>query len=66
MATITLPRTQYETLKKKASLYEAILRTLPEWRWGIEEYSGRRISEFMRQDRLDKKAALRLKRLLNV
>lgn len=65
MNTVTLSRNQYAILKKRASLYEAILRTLPERRWGIEKYSSRRIQESMRQDRLDKKTYSRLKKLLN-
>ena len=64
MTTITLPRPRYEILKRRAQLYQAVLRTLPELRWGIEEYTPERIKEFMRQDKLDKKTLARVKELL--
>lgn len=65
MASITIPKNKYEILRRKASLYEAILRALPERRWGVEDYSPQRISEFARKDRLDEKTRLRLKKILN-
>ena len=64
MVTVTLPKTKYDILKKRASLYEAMLRFLPERKWGIEEYSPKRIQEFLREDRLDKATRVRLKKAL--
>ena len=64
MTVVTLPKSKFDIIKKKASLYEAILKFVPEWKWGIEEYSSKRIREFMRGDRLDKKTQARIKKLL--
>ena len=64
MATITLPKAQYDLLKKRASLYENMLRSLPERKWAIEDYSSARIREFMQSDKLDQKTAKRIKKLL--
>ncbi|MBI3335279.1 MAG: hypothetical protein HY001_02165 [Candidatus Portnoybacteria bacterium] len=64
MTTMTLPKTKYEMLKQRAALYQQALRTLPELKWGIEEYSFKRVKEFMRQDRIDKKTQGQLKKLL--
>lgn len=52
MATITLPKTEYETLKRQASLCEEIFRYLPERVFGIENYSKKRINEFLKEDKL--------------
>ena len=64
METITLPKTKYEILKKRASLYEEIFRYLPEKIFGIETYSKKRVKEFLREDKLDKKTRNRLQKLL--
>lgn len=64
METVTLPKTKYEILKKQASLYEKIFRFLPERIFGTEIYSEKRIKEFLKEDRLDKKTRSRLERLL--
>ncbi len=64
METITLPKIKYETLKKKASLYEAIFRSLPERILGIEIYSKKRIKEFRGEDKLDEKTRNRLEKIL--
>lgn len=63
-ANVTLPKTQYEILKKRASLYSEMLRFIPELRWGIEEYSEERIREFMRADHLDRATSARFKKLI--
>lgn len=62
-STITLPKTQYNILKKRASLYTEMLRFVPELRWGIEEYSEDWIREFMKSDQIDRVTRARLKRL---
>lgn len=64
METVTLPKTKYEILKKQASLYEEIFRYLPEKVLGTEIYSEKRIKEFLREDKLDKKTRNRLQKLL--
>lgn len=64
METITLPKTKYETLKKQASLYEEIFRFLPESIFGLEIYSKKRIGEFLKEDRINKKTRSRLDKLL--
>jgi len=64
METITLPKIKYEILKKRASLYEKIFRFLPEKIFGTEIYSKKRIKEFLKEDRLDKKTRSRLQKLL--
>ena len=63
-STVTLPKTQYEIIKKRASLYTEMLRFVPELRWGIEEYSEDRIREFMKADQIDRATRAPLKRLL--
>jgi len=64
MATITIQKTEYEILEKRASLYEKILSSLKERKWEIEEYSQKRLKEFMNQDRIDKRTQSQLKKLL--
>lgn len=64
METITLPKTKYEILRKQASLYEEIFRCLPERIFGTEIYSKKRIKEFLKEDKLDKKTRNRLAKLL--
>lgn len=64
METVTLPKTKYEILKKQASLYEEIFRYLPERVLGTEIYSEKRIKEFLKEDKLDKKTRNRLQKLL--
>lgn len=63
-STITLPKAQYEILKKRASLYTEMLRFIPELRWGIEEYSEQRIKEFIQVDRLARATRARLEKML--
>lgn len=65
METVTLPKTKYEILKKRASLYENIFRFLPEKIFGTELYSKRRIKEFLKEDRLDKKTRNRIGKIFN-
>ncbi|MBU3942892.1 hypothetical protein KKA24_02820 [Patescibacteria group bacterium] len=64
MTTITLPKNEYEELRKKASLCERIFRFIPEGILKTEDYSKERISEFLKEDKIDKKAESRLKNLL--
>lgn len=64
METITLPKTKYESLKKRASLYEEIFRYLPERIFGTEIYSRKRVKEFSQEDKLDRKTRNRLQKLL--
>lgn len=64
MNTVTITKSKFDILTKRASLYEAILRFIPKRKWGIEEYSSRRIKEFTREDRLDRKTSARIKKFL--
>lgn len=66
MATVTISKTEYELLKKKASLYEQVLKPQLEKKYKIERYSLKRLEEFLSQDRLDldQKILLRLKKVL--
>jgi len=64
METVTLPKTKYEILKKRASLYEKIFRYLPEKIFGIESYSKKRIKEFLKEDKLNRKTKISLEKLL--
>ena len=65
MTTITLPKSQYELLKKRSSLYEALLRSFSKSKRGVEEYTPERIREFMDNDQVDPKIMIRIKRILN-
>lgn len=65
MSTVTIPKSKFEMLERRASLYEIILRQLPEYRWGIEKYTQKRIQDFMKQDLLDQKTRARLKKIMN-
>lgn len=53
MDTVTIPKVQYQQLKRKASLYEVIFKFLPEKVFGIENYSSARIREFLNEDKVD-------------
>ncbi|PIP75160.1 MAG: hypothetical protein COU43_02865 [Candidatus Nealsonbacteria bacterium CG10_big_fil_rev_8_21_14_0_10_37_25] len=64
MKTVTLPKTKYEILRKRASLYEEIFRFLPEKIFGMETYSKKRIKEFLKEDKMDRKTRNRLQKLL--
>lgn len=64
MNTITLPKTKYNILRKQASLYEEIFRYLPERIFGTEIYSQKRVKEFLKEDKIDKKTKDRLEKLL--
>jgi len=64
METISIPKNKYEILKKQASLYKEIFRFLPERFFGIEIYSRKRLKEFQKEDRLNKKTRNRLQRIL--
>ena len=65
MATVTISKTELETLKKKASLYEILIKNIPQKEWGIEVYSPKRIKELMREDRVAPKVRVRIKKLLS-
>jgi len=64
MKTVTLPKTKYEILRKRASLYEEIFRFLPEKIFGMETYSKKSIKEFLKEDKMDRKTRNRLQKLL--
>lgn len=64
MDTVTLAKTKYDLLKRRASLHETVLRALPRKKWGIEMYTAQRIREFAKRDELDQKTAARVKKIL--
>jgi hypothetical protein len=64
METISIPKPKYEILKKQALLYKEIFRCLPERFFGIEIYSQKRLKEFQKEDRIDKKTRSRLQKIL--
>ena len=64
MKSITLPKTEYETLRKKAFLYEEVFKFVPERIFGVESYSKDRMKEFLKEDKLDKKTVISLEKLL--
>lgn len=64
MKTITLPKTEYEMLRKKASLYEQVFQSASRQNLGLEEYSDKRIQGFMKEDRLDRKTREKVEKLL--
>ena len=64
MNTVTLPRTEYEDLKKKASLYGKVFRFISRQNFGVEMYADGRVKEFMKEDRVDQKTRAKLEKLL--
>ncbi len=64
MKTIILPESEYKILKQKSSLYEEFLKFVPKKLFRAESYSKKRIKEFLKEDRLDRKTAKRLEKLL--
>lgn len=64
METITLPKTKYEIIEKKASLYEKIFKFLPQKFFGAELYSDNRIKEFLKEDKINQKTKNCLNKLL--
>lgn len=64
METITLPKTKYEIIEKKASLYEKIFRFLPQRFFGVEFYSDEQIKKFLKEDKINKETKNRLDNLL--
>lgn len=65
MNTVTVSKKEYETLKKKAALYGQVFQDVSKRMFGIEEYSDKRIREFMKEDRLDPKIRQRIERILS-
>jgi len=62
MLTVVIPEKQYETLRKQASLYKEVLSGI---RGSIiEQYSERRIEEFLKGDKVSKKVKEKMKQLL--
>lgn len=63
MATITLPKTEYEILERKAELYSQLLEK-EEKSFPVEIYSLQRIREFLKGDNLSIKDKNKVKRIL--
>lgn len=65
MQTVTLPRIKYETLRRKASLYEEVFQDVKDRVFKTESYSDKRVKEFFKEDKLHKDTAKKLEKLLN-
>jgi TRAP-type uncharacterized transport system substrate-binding protein len=63
MSTVTVKKTEYEDLKKKASLYEKVFQFISKQTFGIESYSDKRVKALMKEDRLDPKTRQKLEKL---
>jgi len=63
MATITIPKKQYDTLRRQASLYRSVLKK-EEGLFPMELYSSSRLKEFLREDVVDPKLRNKVIRLL--
>ncbi|TAL61046.1 MAG: hypothetical protein EPN85_05850 [Bacteroidetes bacterium] len=64
MQTIKLTIKEYENLKKKASIYDRVLRFSPETLFEIENYSDSRVQELLKQDKVDSSILATVKKLL--
>lgn len=64
MSTITIPKTKYEILEKKATLYERFFKKSPEAVFDVEEYSPKRIKEFLKEDKISKESRKKVERIL--
>ena len=64
MTTITLPKTKYEILEKKAALYEKFFKKIAEMVFETEDYSPKRIQKFLREDKITKKTKQKIEKIL--
>lgn len=64
MQLIKLPKKQYETLRRKASVYDRVLRFSPELLFEIENYSDDRVRQFLTEDKVDSVVLASVKKLL--
>lgn len=54
MVTTTIPTREYKTLKRKAGLYDSVLRRSARKALEIERYSDARVRELMKADRVSR------------
>jgi len=64
METVKVSKTEYESLKKKASLYEKVFQSVEKRMFGTELYSDKRVKDFLKEDGLDKEITEKLENLL--
>lgn len=64
MTVVTLSKTKYEILEKKAALYEKFFKKIAEMIFEIEEYSPKKIQEFLREDRVSKTTKQKIEKIL--
>ena len=64
MNTVTITKKEYETLRAESDLYQMLIRKVPVKKWGIEIYAPDRIREFAREDKINQKTAVRIRKVL--
>ena len=64
MGVITLSKTKYEILEKKAALYEKFFKKMAEMVFETEDYSSRRIQEFLKEDKVSKATKQKIEKIL--
>jgi len=63
MNTVTIPKTKYQILEKRAELYSRLLEKEEE-NFPIELYSADRIREFLREDKVSTAMRRKVQKLL--
>ena len=66
MDVITLSKTKYEILEKKAALYEKFFKKMAKMIFEIEDYSPKRIQEFLKEDKVDKITKQKIEKILKL
>ena len=64
MAVITLSKTKYEILEKKAALYEKFFKKIAEMIFETEDYSPKRIQGFLKEDKISKITKQKIEKIL--
>lgn len=63
MNVITLSKTKYEILEKKAALYEKFFKKIAKIVFETEDYSSKRIQEFLKEDRISKTTKQKIEKI---
>ena len=63
MATITIPKNQYEILEKKAKLYNILMQDIEEF-FPVELYTPSRLRDFLRLDKISTRAQRKAEKFL--
>lgn len=64
MNVVTLPKTKYEILEKKAALYEKFFKKIAEMVFEIEYYSPKRMQKFLKEDKISKATRQKIEKVL--